>query len=292
MIQGVPKRYDSMGAFIVRTLQEAGPGGFFRGASTALFMIAPQMGISFAVYEGVKRWKPTVVSATNEGSDITRRSSSNRGESDGRGEWSTTERSRQNPRESAHGGVIGVAAADDDDAAAGVRAVGGVGAEAVSSTRGGAEHEERVSQRLSSGRTGADADDSRLGQQQRQAGVRSWFMGMKTIIGRGRGKECEGDEGAVVPPAIEAGAQQQRIASTGKTAGEEGPLRGPATTGSDSGGHSGSSGGRQKNEDLGHLLVSWVEVGWPVLAGGVAGITSKLAILPMDTVKKRVQTEV
>lgn len=31
---------------------------------------------------------------------------------------------------------------------------------------------------------------------------------------------------------------------------------------------------------------------WPMVAGAVAGITSKLVVLPLDMVKKRVQTEV
>lgn len=286
--QGVPKRYGSMGAFIARTLKEAGPGGFFRGTSTALVMIAPQMGISFAVYEGVKRWKPAVVSAAKNRSDTDCSSSNSRGESDGRGEWSTTECSRENPREPARGDVVGVsAAAAAADATAAVESVVGVGAGAVSSTREGAEHEERVPRRMSSGRTGAEADDLQS-ERQRRAGVRSWLMGMKTIMGRGLGKEYERGEGAVVPPAIVSGTQQQRLASTVRTA-EEGPCDGPATAGTDGGG---SRGGRQNNGDLDRLLVSWIEVGWPVVAGAAAGITSKLVVLPLDTVKKRVQTEV
>ncbi|CAM9477062.1 unnamed protein product [Choristocarpus tenellus] len=56
--QGVPKRYPSMVSFIVHTAQTAGPTGFFRGMSAALTMIAPQMGVGFAVYEAAKANRP------------------------------------------------------------------------------------------------------------------------------------------------------------------------------------------------------------------------------------------
>ena len=40
------------------TVREAGPTGLFRGMSPALAMVAPQMGIGFAVYEFVKANPP------------------------------------------------------------------------------------------------------------------------------------------------------------------------------------------------------------------------------------------
>ncbi|CAM9627171.1 unnamed protein product, partial [Discosporangium mesarthrocarpum] len=56
--QGVPKRYPSMGHFVTHTWKTVGATGFFRGVSAALTMIIPQMGVSFSVYEAVKKHPP------------------------------------------------------------------------------------------------------------------------------------------------------------------------------------------------------------------------------------------
>lgn len=57
--QGVPKRYSGVADFLTRTVREAGPWGLFRGLSPTITMIAPQIGIGFAVYELVKANPPT-----------------------------------------------------------------------------------------------------------------------------------------------------------------------------------------------------------------------------------------
>lgn len=53
-MQGIPKRYKNVTAFVVHTYRESGLVGFYRGMLPALVMIAPQMGVSFAVYEVLK----------------------------------------------------------------------------------------------------------------------------------------------------------------------------------------------------------------------------------------------
>lgn len=57
--QGVPKRYSGVADFLNKAVREAGPWGLFRGLSPTITMIAPQIGIGFAVYELVKANPPT-----------------------------------------------------------------------------------------------------------------------------------------------------------------------------------------------------------------------------------------
>lgn len=67
-LQGVPKRYDSMSAFMSRTLREGGVRGLFRGVTPTLAMITPQMGVSFAAWEALKANPPAFVVAASAAS--------------------------------------------------------------------------------------------------------------------------------------------------------------------------------------------------------------------------------
>ncbi|CAM9833150.1 unnamed protein product, partial [Laminaria digitata] len=63
--KGVPKRYGNIASFVSHTVREAGPTGLFRGMSPALAMVAPQMGIGFAVYEFVKANPPALLTGAS-----------------------------------------------------------------------------------------------------------------------------------------------------------------------------------------------------------------------------------
>lgn len=173
--QGVPKRYTSIASFVTHTKRESGLKGLFRGMSPALAMVAPQMGVSFAVYELVKGAPPH--------------------------RW--------------------VVSSDATPASAGSVAAGVAGT--------GTEIGERSGLRIGGGREDAAAS------------------GLDPARGRRRGGE--------------AATAQRREALEG------GGPRGGAWDG-------------------------LIETAWPLAAGAVAGMASKLAVFPLDTVKKRVQTEV
>lgn len=183
LTQGVPKRYGSIGAFVIHIIRETGPRGLFRGLSAALAMVAPQMGVAFAVYERVKNSPPALLTGTASG-----------------------------------------------------EATGG--------------------------------------------GERTQVTPGKTHMVReqiGRRRDTGGGE--------EVGAGRRDVHSCGEDGDKE-----KAASGGGRG--AGDRAGSRERHHRGKTRERWVKTAWPLAAGAAAGMTSKLAVFPLDTVKKRVQTEV
>lgn len=202
--------------------------------SPALAMVAPQMGIGFAVYEFVKA----------------------------------------NPPASLAGGSSVRTVPETVTTAAGVgggEARAGEGMEVgVMGERGG----ERVREVVGVGGVGVGTGTGVLAIGEREEGPRR----------RRQRQRCEGDGAGLAHGAAEGG---EREGSGAVAVAEEAAV----ISGGGGKGVAGSGGGirrwgRTRRE-------RWVEeTAWPLVAGAAAGMTSKLAVFPLDTVKKRVQTEV
>lgn len=221
-------------AFVAHTLRDSGPSGFFRGSLPALVMIAPQMGVSFAVYERLKRSIP-------------------------------------------------------------VRSLGAVGASPdVTSMRGSDPDVTSVSGATESGleleRRRSDANRARESVP-RVSGAGGVASTRKRPESLGEGGLTVGVGVCVLTKPESNGQVRRRVAVTAMTAEDGAPERGALIAVRRDGGlgwGASEKGGSRIRPEVERL----VQIAWPVVSGGVAGMTSKLVVMPLDTVKKRLQKEV
>lgn len=223
-------------------MRESGVRGFFRGMSPALVMIAPQMGVAFAVYEKIKKINPAAadhyVTKSSPSYDYFTTAITD-GHSEGR-------------RRREQFGGNGRGAADD---ALGQEELGRRRGRSLDTPGLDAEEHKRRAAKPSVGPAG-DVDQR---------------------ISGGGGGHSE----SVLPSgsaAIEPVGLSRDRESRDRVMGDLGEVE--------------RSRQKRPEQEQASPVFSLAGTAWPMFAGAAAGISSKLAVFPLDTVKKRVQTAV